>query len=171
MALQDATSNIYVSTLPNAEWKLGWLHASCKSPRALVSLSLSLSRRAMLTCARVDGLGALVCPLAATAFASAGHKFSFFYIVSIGLALVNVAVLLYAFRFSYRMDEQVAPALTKEPQTLRNSEVDIELRDLQESDGATTPSSQAPLIQDKRTILHQTLTNRTVLMAAGFSML
>lgn len=49
------------------------------------------------------GLGALVCPLAATAFASSGIRFSYFYALSIGLSSVNAAVLLKAFRFNYRV--------------------------------------------------------------------
>lgn len=80
MALQDAAANTFVATLPNAEQKFGYLHASY-------------------------GVGALVCPLAATAFASSGNRFSYFYAISIGLALINVLTLIVAFRFNYRVEE------------------------------------------------------------------
>ena len=63
---------------------------------------------------RSYGLGALVCPLAATAFASSGIRFSFFYALSIGLAALNVGILLVAFRFNYRIPE-VRPAFVVEP--------------------------------------------------------
>ncbi|KAL8291864.1 hypothetical protein RQP46_002122 [Phenoliferia psychrophenolica] len=83
VALQDAGANVFVATLPNAEYKFGLLHASY-------------------------GLGALVCPLAATAFVSAGIKFSYFYSISICLATVNLGMVLGAFKFNYRVDDAVA---------------------------------------------------------------
>ncbi|GAA5908103.1 hypothetical protein JCM8208_003690 [Rhodotorula glutinis] len=79
MAVQDAQANVYVATLPNAERKLSWLHASY-------------------------GFGAACCPLAATAFASSGILFARFYSISLGLALANTAFLAYAFRLSYVVD-------------------------------------------------------------------
>ncbi|GAA5839352.1 hypothetical protein JCM9279_005914 [Rhodotorula babjevae] len=79
MALQDAQANVYVATLPNAERKLSWLHASY-------------------------GFGAACCPLAATAFASSGILFARFYSISLGLALANTVLLAYAFRLSYVVD-------------------------------------------------------------------
>ena len=48
----------------------------------------------------------MVCPLAATAFASSGIRFSYFYIISISLALLNIAILLAAFKFDYRIDDE-----------------------------------------------------------------
>ena len=49
--------------------------------------------------------------MAATAFVSAGLKFSLFYGISLGLALVNLGVVLSAFRFSYRVDDAVVPTI------------------------------------------------------------
>jgi len=83
MSLQDAQANTFVATLPNCDHKLHLLHASY-------------------------GLGAVVCPLAATAFASSGIKFSYFYCLSIALAFVNVAILLWGFKFSYRIPQDDA---------------------------------------------------------------
>ncbi|GAA5992868.1 hypothetical protein JCM10908_001382 [Rhodotorula pacifica] len=79
MALQDAQANVYIAGQPNAEVKLGYLHASY-------------------------GLGAAVVPLAATGFASSGILFARFYAISCGLALLNTALLLYGFKFSYVVD-------------------------------------------------------------------
>ncbi|GAA6010038.1 hypothetical protein JCM10207_007529 [Rhodosporidiobolus poonsookiae] len=90
LALQDAAANVYVASLPGSEKKLGWLHASY-------------------------GLGAAVVPLAATAFASSGILFSRFYSISLGIAVINVVILLYAFKFSYRMDPDAADGTVEEP--------------------------------------------------------
>ncbi|GAA5996197.1 hypothetical protein JCM5350_003302 [Sporobolomyces pararoseus] len=80
MAAQDSMANVYVATLPNADRKLGFLHASY-------------------------GLGAALCPLAATAFASKFPKhFTKFWTISLAIALLNVAILLYAFKFNYVVD-------------------------------------------------------------------
>ncbi|GAA5863598.1 hypothetical protein JCM8547_003661, partial [Rhodosporidiobolus lusitaniae] len=101
VALQDAQANAWVATLPNAERKLSFIHASY-------------------------GLGAAVSPLAATAFTSAGILFSRFYAVSLGLGVLNICVLLYAFRFSFRIDfteptsQQPAPVAAGEAVELDN---------------------------------------------------
>ncbi|KAL8278776.1 hypothetical protein RQP46_008845 [Phenoliferia psychrophenolica] len=55
------------------------------------------------------GLGALVCPLAATAFASSNIQFSYFYGISVGLSLVNLAILIWSFRLTFRIEEASAP--------------------------------------------------------------
>jgi fucose permease len=104
MSLQDAQANTFVATLPNADHRLHLLHASY-------------------------GLGAVVCPLAATAFASSGIKFSYFYCLSIGLAFVNVAVLAWAFKFSYRIPQD-------EPAPGGEQPGDIPLRPLGNADDA-----------------------------------
>ncbi|KAI5481056.1 MFS efflux transporter [Pseudohyphozyma bogoriensis] len=80
MALQGAACNTYVATLPNPQQHFGFVHAAY-------------------------GIGALVCPLAVTGWASAGHKFSYFYAVSLGLSCLNVAICLGAFRFNYRIED------------------------------------------------------------------
>lgn len=103
MSLQDAQANTFVASLPHADHKLHLLHASY-------------------------GLGAVVCPLAATAFASSGIKFSYFYSLSVGLALVNVGVLLWGFRFSYRMPQDEEGGEVGAEASEEGSEV--ELRDV-----------------------------------------
>lgn len=121
MALQDAQANVFVSTLPNMEQRLGFLHA-------------------------IYGLGALVCPLAATAFASSGIQFSYFYALSLGLALLNVLVLLYGFRFRWRLEDTPGAAAVEE----------IEL---------VTPDGQpgvAALAKPPKSKMQQTLRNSTV---------
>ena len=55
------------------------------------------------------GLGALVCPLASTAFASAGIKFSYFYCISIGLSMINLGIVVGAFKLNYRVEDIVTP--------------------------------------------------------------
>ncbi|GEM08853.1 MFS efflux transporter [Rhodotorula toruloides] len=119
MALQDAQANVYIATLPGAETKLGYLHGSY-------------------------GLGAAVVPLAATAFASSGILFSRFYGISLGLAALNAALLVYAFRLSYVVDVN-EPSETLEapgvpPVTVVEGQEGIELTDQsrRDSTGATS---------------------------------
>lgn len=57
---QDASANAWVAGLPSAHQKLGYLHG-------------------------LYGLGALVAPLVATAFVSAGIRFSYFFAVCVPL--------------------------------------------------------------------------------------
>ncbi|GAA6037608.1 hypothetical protein JCM8097_006138 [Rhodosporidiobolus ruineniae] len=75
-AVQDAQLNTYIASLPHAERRLGFLHATY-------------------------GFGAAICPLAATAFVNSGILFARFYAVSLGVGVLNVLCLLYAFKFSY----------------------------------------------------------------------
>ncbi|SCV73590.1 BQ2448_7516 [Microbotryum intermedium] len=105
MALQDAQANTYIATLPNVEFKMGLLHASY-------------------------GFGALICPLAATAFASSGVRFSYFYSVSIGVASLNAAVLLYAFKFSYRIPKVFSVPMTTPPNEREAENGGIELESM-----------------------------------------
>jgi len=117
------------------------------------------------------GLGALVCPLAATAFASAGIRFSFFYSISIGLAFINVLTLLYAFRFSYRIaDEnlsappaQIAAAEEIEMERVRSREEEGEIK-------TTTSVVEGPAMTrgKERGLLVQTLRNRLMWTFAMF---
>ncbi|GJN87089.1 hypothetical protein Rhopal_000034-T1 [Rhodotorula paludigena] len=79
VAFQSANSNVFFATLPKAEKRLSFLHG-------------------------VYGLGGAVCPLAATAFASSGILFSRFYAISLGMSVINIAVLTYAFKFNYRTE-------------------------------------------------------------------
>ncbi|GAA6059956.1 hypothetical protein JCM10212_001305 [Sporobolomyces blumeae] len=81
MSIQDALANVYVASLDGSEAKLGYLHASY-------------------------GIGAALCPLAATAFASHFPRtFTHFWAISLGIACLNVLILLLAFRFNYVMDD------------------------------------------------------------------
>ncbi|CAE6433639.1 hypothetical protein ACGC1H_001494 [Rhizoctonia solani] len=73
VALQNAQSNSFIAQLPNnASNKMGLLHASY-------------------------GIGALTAPLVATQFAQLPH-WSFHYLCSLGVALVNVSLLLVVFK-------------------------------------------------------------------------
>lgn len=58
MALQDSCANVYIAVQPRAEWKLGWLHASCK-------LELACSKGFILPSRVTDALPSL--PLIALA--------------------------------------------------------------------------------------------------------
>ncbi|EIW78485.1 MFS general substrate transporter [Coniophora puteana RWD-64-598 SS2] len=73
MALQDAQANGYVSNLPNSSTKMSFLHAAY-------------------------GLGALASPLAATQFAQLPH-WSFHFLISFGVALLDAIILAAVFRF------------------------------------------------------------------------
>ncbi|KAG6902165.1 hypothetical protein C0995_003639 [Termitomyces sp. Mi166 len=74
VAMQDAQANGFVASFDtNAEAKMGILHA-------------------------VYGAGALCSPIVSTQFAQMKH-WSFFYLTSLGLAIINTIVLVYIFRF------------------------------------------------------------------------
>ncbi|GAA5960701.1 hypothetical protein JCM8115_001803 [Rhodotorula mucilaginosa] len=122
MALQDAQANVYIAGQPNAEVKLGYLHASY-------------------------GLGAAVVPLAATAFASSGILFARFYSISCGLALVNTSLLLYGFKFSYVVDVSEPVSETIEapgvpPITVIEGERTGESIEMDERTQPTTPTEK-----------------------------
>ncbi|KAF7977354.1 hypothetical protein HWV62_4157 [Athelia sp. TMB] len=79
MALQDAQANGYVAGLrDNAEAKMGMLHAAY-------------------------GAGAFCSPLVATQFAQA-ERWSFHYLVSLGIALLNTVILIAVFRLKSQDD-------------------------------------------------------------------
>ncbi|BGP01103.1 hypothetical protein NBRC10513v2_004884 [Rhodotorula toruloides] len=172
MALQDAQANVYIATLPGAETKLGYLHGSY-------------------------GLGAAVVPLAATAFASSGILFSRFYAISLGLAALNAALLVYAFRLNYIVDVN-EPTETLEapgvpPVTVVEGQDGIELVDQSRRDSTAATSvlekAEEPSELEagrvevreldtrlqkrakksfKRGVLWQALTNRATLLTAIF---
>ncbi|GAA5827386.1 hypothetical protein JCM11251_003789 [Rhodosporidiobolus azoricus] len=175
LALQDAQANVYVAQLPGAETKLGYLHGAY-------------------------GLGAAVCPLAATAFASSGILFARFYSISLGIAVVNIGILLYAFRFSYRVDDSEplkktieAPGLP--PARLQAQGDDIELAERRDSTAATSFVDKQPGIAEaeqasvqlsqldtalpvkkekkswKNNVLYLTLWNRTTIFLSLFTFL
>ncbi|KAM0749956.1 MFS general substrate transporter [Meredithblackwellia eburnea MCA 4105] len=145
MALQDAAANVFVATLPNAEHRFGYLHASY-------------------------GAGAMVCPLAATAFASAGIRFSYFYSISVGLATLSTLVLLWAFKFNYTVDYDAGT-----DKTVENG--DIALQEIQgaaqaESHSTFPISSTAqPGETKKKSVLEETLSNWTVWIFSVFILL
>jgi len=72
MAIQHAQANGYVSGLRNTETKMGFFHA-------------------------YYGLGAFGAPLVATQFAELPH-WSYFYLVSLGIAVIDMLVLLAVFQ-------------------------------------------------------------------------
>ncbi|GAA6017721.1 hypothetical protein JCM10207_000475 [Rhodosporidiobolus poonsookiae] len=118
VSIQDAQAQVYVAGLPNAERRLSILHA-------------------------IYGLGAAVCPLAATAFVSTGRQFSHFYAISLGLSVLNIVMLLYAFRFNYRVDvsepiKDTAPPTPTSPTSPTRTVENLELRDFDRA-----PASEA----------------------------
>lgn len=72
---QEAMSNAWVSARPRAEVRLSCLHF-------------------------LYGCGALCAPLAATPFVGRGVRFSFFYLIALGLASLNTIWVTYSFRFN-----------------------------------------------------------------------
>ncbi|KZS91214.1 MFS general substrate transporter [Sistotremastrum niveocremeum HHB9708] len=73
LAIYNAQGNMYVTSMPNSAFRLGFAHASY-------------------------GTGALVVPLAATQFAQM-PRWQFYYLTSLGLALINCLLLILVFRF------------------------------------------------------------------------
>lgn len=97
--LQDAHANAYVSSMsPDSESQMGWLHA--------VYGTVLYSRRLVIVLTILAGLGALSSPLVATQFSQLEH-WSFHYLVSLGIALSNVVVLWFVFRFKSQNGEQL----------------------------------------------------------------
>ncbi|GAA6052974.1 hypothetical protein JCM3770_001157 [Rhodotorula araucariae] len=133
MALQDAQANVFVATLPNAERKLSWLHAAY-------------------------GFGAAVCPLAATAFASSGILFARFYAISLGLAALNCALLVYAFRLNYDVDTSDPVERTFEapgvPPITDNTE-GIELSERRNSTAASSAVDKVPVVDEEEGAVQQ----------------
>ncbi|KAH8925116.1 MFS general substrate transporter, partial [Atractiella rhizophila] len=73
LALQNASTSSFIAGLPDVAWKMGLLHS-------------------------FYGLGGVISPLVATAFVSSGIKFSYFYLITLGVCAMNVALLVHAFR-------------------------------------------------------------------------
>ncbi|KAH8927776.1 MFS general substrate transporter [Atractiella rhizophila] len=132
MALQDAAANAYIGgTGGNVAWKMGLLHA-------------------------FYGLGALISPLIATAFVSSGIKFSFFWLVTLGLGIVNVLLLLLTFRLK------------------REAIVEDETPDGQEGEELGSVGTGGEVLRkqvqedDHKAKLKRILTDRNVLILATF---
>ncbi|KAM0750441.1 MFS general substrate transporter [Meredithblackwellia eburnea MCA 4105] len=123
----NSCANAYIASLPNSEHRLGYLHAAY-------------------------GTGALVCPLAATAFVSAGHKFSYFYAISTGIIVSNLLFVLYAFKFSYR--EATVPA-------------DIELQPARLGEEPVCPRTDG----SEKNIFVQTMSSRVVWIFSAFALI
>lgn len=113
-------------------------------------------------------------PLAATAFASSGLQFSHFYGLSLALSVLNLIVLLNAFRFSYRIPhvEPVAEEAYSSDEEIEMGAMGgaVDAKDASvEQSGSATPASVIPALpKKKRSTLMLTLTNRTVLISALF---
>ncbi|BGP41209.1 hypothetical protein JCM10449v2_005183 [Rhodotorula kratochvilovae] len=138
MALQDAQANVYVATLPNAERKLSWLHAAY-------------------------GFGAAVCPLAATAFASSGILFARFYSISLGLAALNCALLVYAFRLSYDVDTSEPVERTFEAPgvpPITDGTEGIELPERRNSTAASSAVEKMPIDEEEGAVQQPNLNTR-----------
>ncbi|GAA6015616.1 hypothetical protein JCM11491_007175 [Sporobolomyces phaffii] len=166
MAAQDSMANVYVASLPNADRKLGFLHASY-------------------------GLGAALCPLAATAFASHFPRdFTKFWSISLSIALLNVAILLYAFKFNYVIDvseptEQTAGQADRPPSPRDEVALEAQTPPIErdsasvKSFGIDTPGTSYPpqtrasslrKVQSKKepSIVRQALLNRTTILVSIF---
>lgn len=178
-------------------------HAAWRGDKARLSSRIvrSLSRQHVVNQSDVAtsryGLGAAVVPLAATAFASSGILFSRFYGISLGLAAINAALLVYAFRLNYIVDVN-EPTETLEapgvpPVTVVEGQEVIELADQSRRDSTAATSvlekSEEPSELEagrvevreldtrlqkrskkgfKRGVMWQALTNRATLLTAIF---
>lgn len=96
----------------------------------------------------------------ATAFISSGNRFSYFYAISIGLATINVVLLIFAFRFKYRVEEHPEPG----------SLTATELTRLDEHAARPTPGVGDPA-ENSSSALKQTLTNKYMWLFSVFILL
>ncbi|ETW81878.1 hypothetical protein HETIRDRAFT_417929 [Heterobasidion irregulare TC 32-1] len=94
MALQDGQANGYVAGVKNSSTKLGFIH--CAYGERPPSNAHSDYRSNVFT--YLAGAGALVAPLASTQFAQLEH-WSFQYLISLSLCLLNTVLLIAVFRF------------------------------------------------------------------------
>ncbi|KAJ6144504.1 hypothetical protein N7470_008399 [Penicillium chermesinum] len=122
LALNLALSNVYCANLPNATTALGCMHGSY-------------------------GIGGTVAPLFATAMASHGIRWSFFYILTLGVCLGNIGFSWWAFS-NFEKEE------TAEAQRVTRSAGHTAVNDVE---GPT-----------RTQILKQSLKNRTTLLGALF---
>ncbi|GAA5829881.1 hypothetical protein JCM3766R1_006689 [Sporobolomyces carnicolor] len=162
MAIQDSMANVYVASLPNADRKLGFLHASY-------------------------GLGAALCPLAATAFASHFPRhFTKFWTISLAIALLNVAVLLYAFKFNYVIDTDESGEVPRPPSPREEVALEAQTPPLGGDSSSVkslaaasaSPATYPPEIHTEGmrkvrahkepSVLRQALLNRTTILASIF---
>ncbi|GAA5896055.1 MFS transporter [Sporobolomyces salmoneus] len=159
MALQDSMANVFVASLPNADRKLGYLHASY-------------------------GLGAALCPLAATAFASHyPSHFTKFWCISLAIALMNLGILLYAFKFNYVLDadEPIQPPSSPREEVELEAQTPPLATDASslKSFSASTPQTAYPPEmrtdglrkvkgKEEPSVLRQALLNRTTILASIF---
>lgn len=112
----------------------------------------------------MKGVGALLSPLAATALASSGVRFSYFFSISLGLALLNSISLFFAFG----RDPECGPQRKVAPQN--SSERNGHSIELQETgigspSGAATPmttDSTRPLALDTERIYSTSDKNKLI---------
>lgn len=149
MALQDASANVFVATLPNSEQ----VQSLFPAPSSAARTHSYWQKFGILHASY--GLGAMVCPLAATAFASSGIRFSYFYAISISLALFNIAILLVAFKFDYRIDDGTHVSAA----TAEEIEMDVKGED-----------AQVEQPKKERGKLQQTLSSRLVWLFSIFTL-
>jgi fucose permease len=94
-SIQVTQDNTFVGSLENASTKLGLMHASYGRHHIALILFDTMTHSA----AGGDlGLGALTAPLVATQFSMQRH-WSFHYLISTSLAILNVALIVSVFRF------------------------------------------------------------------------
>ena len=124
MALNLALNNVFCANLVNPTTTLGAFHGSY-------------------------GVGGTVGPLMATALVSNHHRWSTYYFIPLGIALLNLVFALWAFR-TYELDLPPPPApLLSSP-----------------SSSSSRPNPPAPA--SKRASLKQALSNKTTLLGAVF---
>jgi len=122
LALSLALSNVYCANLANSTTSLSWLHGGY-------------------------GIGGTVAPLFATAMASNGIRWSFFYAVTLGFSLINLAYSTWAF-LNYEKDTPAEPQRALQPTVSRP-----------EGEGETLTRAQ---------LVKKAIRNRTTLLGALF---
>ncbi|KAI0052084.1 MFS general substrate transporter [Auriscalpium vulgare] len=116
MALQNAAANAFVGSLKtNTASLLGFLHGSYGT----LSSTFGLLCACFLHESNVAGLGAFCAPLAATHFATQKH-WSFHYLISLGLAVSNTALLSAVFRL--RTQDEIMAEAGQEPQEVESGQ-------------------------------------------------
>lgn len=123
MALSLALSNVYCANLANSTTALGSMHGSY-------------------------GVGGTVAPLFATAMVSDGIRWSFFYIITLGICLINIAFASWAF-LHFEKDTPEEPQTALRPSGRHSSA------------GESEPLSRVQLLK-------KSIKNRTTLLGALF---
>ena len=136
---------------------------------------------------RLSSRGAALCPLAATAFASHFPRhFTKFWTISLAIALLNVAVLLYAFKFNYVIDTDESGEVPRPPSPREEVALEAQTPPLGGDSSSVKslaaasapPATYPPEIRTEGmrkvrapkepSVLRQALLNRTTILASIF---